>query len=78
MHDEEEKLTEPEEEGRKWGKNLFAALKLQKMQNDPITVFNRWKSYSKTVDDVDEHVPKSLVERIGVCMAKRWAQVAMP
>ncbi|KAG7395605.1 hypothetical protein PHYBOEH_003442 [Phytophthora boehmeriae] len=64
--DDEDKLPEHDEEERKFGENMFAALKLQKMQNDDIyrlKVFRRWKYHEKTVDDVAVDVPASLVEK---------------
>ncbi|KAG7375662.1 hypothetical protein PHYBOEH_002248 [Phytophthora boehmeriae] len=61
--DDEDKLPEHDEEERKFGANMFAALKLQRMKDDDIyrlKVFKRWKDYRKTVDEVAVDVPKSL------------------
>ncbi|KAL4169069.1 hypothetical protein KRP22_009998 [Phytophthora ramorum] len=64
--DDEGKHPEHDEEERKFGEKLFAALKLQKMQNDPnyrFKVFGRWKKYSYSADDVEKHVPNSFFDK---------------
>ncbi|OWY96509.1 Avirulence (Avh) protein [Phytophthora megakarya] len=55
--DDQDPLSEGDEEERKGGENLFAALKQSKMADNPIyanKVFTRWKNYGYSVKDVDE------------------------
>ncbi|POM67902.1 Avr1b-1 Avirulence-like protein [Phytophthora palmivora] len=62
--DDEGELPEHDKEERNY--DLFAALKLQKMQNDEIyrfKMFGRWKSHGHLPDAIRNDIPESLFEK---------------
>ncbi|KAE8911381.1 hypothetical protein PF005_g20791 [Phytophthora fragariae] len=61
--DAEDKHPEHDEEERKNGENLFAALKIQRMQSDSyyrFLKFGKWKQHRYSPDDVESEVPVKL------------------
>ncbi|EEY60755.1 secreted RxLR effector peptide protein, putative [Phytophthora infestans T30-4] len=72
--DDEGENNEHVGEERAGGANLLAGLKLQKMGRDTSyrdKVFQRWKNYGKSVEDVSDHVPSSLTQAFEIYLRMR-------
>ncbi|EEY60269.1 secreted RxLR effector peptide protein, putative [Phytophthora infestans T30-4] len=72
--DDEGESNEHVGEERKGGANLLYGPKLQNMGHDISyrdKVFQRWKNYGKSVEDVSDHVPLSLKQAYEIYLGMR-------